>query len=440
MSKKNLIFIIPGILLAVAGYFLVRDLYPKSAGRYPFLVLLVAADIYLYISSRPLLAKLPGKASGWLTAFYWSPLALLLVLFGGSFISPYFTWPKLVKLYLPGLIFTGYAAKLLPLLFLIVQDFFYLIRKWTSKGTGKDSRKRYLQYTGAALGTLVLLILLYGMAIGNFKHKVYTADVEFPALPVAFDGLKIVQLSDIHLGSWISKGQLRKVVEKVNSLEPDIFVFTGDMVNYRTNEAFPFEEMLKDIKARYGKYSILGNHDYGDYSSWTIPDEKLANLKEMYLLHKRIGWKLLRNSNEIIDIKGKPFAVIGVENWGSHARYQKYGDIQEAMNGTEKAEFRLLLSHDPTHWEKIVSKMDESIDLTLSGHTHAFQLGIETNGFRWSPSQYIYHHWGGLYQDSENKDINHPRYLYVNRGTGSLGYPGRVGIDAEITLLELKKK
>ncbi|MBN1340079.1 MAG: metallophosphoesterase [Bacteroidales bacterium] len=439
MSKKTRILFALGLLIAVTGYFLVRDLYPKSAGRYPFLVLLVAADIYLFVSSFPLFAKAGKKTGRWLIVLHWLPLGLLLILFAGSFIAPSHSWPKPLRLYTMGLIFTGYAAKLLPLLFLALQDIIYLIKKGISKQGKKAGRNRILQYTGAVMGGLVLMLLLYGMIAGNFRYKVYTNEVVVPSLPPAFDGLRIVQVSDLHLGSWVSAGQLRKVVEKVNSLKPDIFVFTGDLVDNQTDEAFHYEEILKGVKAKYGKFSVLGNHDYGDYRTWESPEVKHENLRQMYDLHARLGWKLLRNSNTVLQIGGKPLAVIGVENWGSHGRYQKYGDVQEAMTGTEGLPFRLLLSHDPTHWKKIVSGMPETIDLTLSGHTHAFQLGIETADFRWSPSQYIYRHWAGLYAEPGSEKTSRPRYLYVNRGTGSLGYPGRVGMDPEITLIILRK-
>jgi len=249
-------------------------------------------------------------------------------------------------------------------------------------------------------------------------------------------GFRIVQISDIHLGSWVSKNELKEAVTIINDLKADVVFFTGDLVNYSTEEAYPFEQILKSVQSKYGVYSILGNHDYGDYKRWSSKEAKARNMEEMFDFYKHLGWKLLLNENQVIEIEGEEIAIIGVENWGSMSRFQKYGDIEKAIAGVEDKPVKLLLSHDPSHWELIISKYRTTIDVTFAGHTHGAQFGIEIPGMRWSPAQYIYNYWAGLYS-LLNPITNDKQYLYVNRGIGAIGYPGRVGILPEITVVDL---
>jgi len=234
------------------------------------------------------------------------------------------------------------------------------------------------------------------------------------------------------LGSWTNENPLMELVTMVNDLKPDAIFFTGDLVNFSTREAFKYESVLKLLKAKYGIYSILGNHDYGDYVNWETPEKKAENMQQLYDFYKELDWTLLRNEHAIIKKNKQKLAVLGVENWGNNPRFPQLGDVKKASEGLDPNLIKILLSHDPSHWDKVISTEHPEIELTLSGHTHGFQFGIEIPGFRWSPAQYLYKYWAGLYNQNN-------QYLNVNRGTGFLGYPGRIGILPEITELTLVK-
>jgi len=225
-----------------------------------------------------------------------------------------------------------------------------------------------------------------------------------------------------------------KLYESSTSFCLSIF-FTGDLVNYKTGEAYRFENILNKLKAGYGIFATLGNHDYGDYTRWPSQTAKMKNLTDLYEFFDRLGWKLLNNEHHLLENEDGQLAVIGVENWGAYSRFPKYGDIEKAAAGTEDAAVKLLLSHDPTHWDVVISKKYPDIDVTFAGHTHGFQFGIDTRRVKWSPAQWVYKHWAGMYQNPAATEK--PQYLYVNRGLGTIGYPGRVGILPEITLFEL---
>ena len=218
----------------------------------------------------------------------------------------------------------------------------------------------------------------------------------------------------------------------INKMNPDLILFTGDLVNYTTKEAFRFEESLSKLKATKGIYTILGNHDYGDYVKWPSKQAKQANMNEMYDLYDRMGWKMLNNKNEVLTSPTGDLAILGVENWGANPRFPRKGDLNKAIAGTEDAKVRILMTHDPTHWESVVIPEDHKIDLSLSGHTHGFQFGIEIPGIKWSPAKWMYKHWAGLYTDEASG-----KHLYINRGLNVIGYPRRIGILPEITLFEL---
>jgi hypothetical protein len=258
-----------------------------------------------------------------------------------------------------------------------------------------------------------------------------------PELPPSFDGFRIVQISDIHLGSWAFKDKLKEAVEIINEQKPDMVFFTGDMVNYTSYESYEYADILKEIRPPSGVFAIMGNHDYGDYVSWRSVQAKIDNREYLEEIYKYLGWKLLLNEHVVVRKGDDSIAVIGVENWGGTKRFPRLGDLDKATSGSEGMEIQLLLSHDPSHWEKLVTKKFRKIDITFSGHTHGFQMGIECCGIRWSPSQYMYGTWAGLYD--KPVEGSHPQYLYVNRGLGSVGYPGRIGILPEITLIVLHK-
>jgi predicted MPP superfamily phosphohydrolase len=242
--------------------------------------------------------------------------------------------------------------------------------------------------------------------------------------------MRVVQISDIHSGSFSDPKAVERGIQTILDLKPDLIVFTGDIVNNVSEELVDYAPLFAKLTAPLGVFSILGNHDYGDYFEWDSQEAKLANLNRLKSLHADMGWRLLLNEHVRIEKDGEHFALLGVENTSFKNRFKSYGDLNKAYTGAEASPFKMLLSHDPTHWDGEVNKHYRDIDLTLSGHTHGFQFGVEIPGFKWSPAQYMYKQWAGLYQEGQ-------QYLYVNRGFGFLGYPGRVGILPEITLFEL---
>lgn len=294
------------------------------------------------------------------------------------------------------------------------------------------SRGAFLTYaTGAALSLLPLGALVYGMVRGRYAFKVFREELRFAGLPKAFDGLKVVQLSDMHLGSFEpGHPALAQAVKAVNDLQPDLILFTGDLVNNYAYEAQPWVEVIRQLKAPMGKFAVLGNHDYGDYGAWNNAQEKRKNFADIKQAYADMGFNLLLDEHRFLQRDGERIALIGIENWGQG--FAQYGDLYKAFRGAERAPFKLLMSHDPSHWRAQVLP-DTDIDLTLSGHTHGMQFGIEVGNFRWSPSQYRYAEWGGLYQEGAQR-------LYVNRGLGYHAYAGRVGISPEITLLTLRSE
>ena len=271
------------------------------------------------------------------------------------------------------------------------------------------------------------------MLRGKYNYKVIKHQLSFERLPDDFNNFKIAHISDFHCGSFDNKEKLKYGIDLINKQEPDIILFTGDMVNNIANEVLPWKEMISSLNAPYGKYSILGNHDYGDYAKWDSEDDKVNNLKKLIKLQNDMGFKVLLNSSEKLHINQSSIELIGVENWGSGG-FKKNGDLDLALKNTNSNDFKILMSHDPSHWQKKVILNSEHIDLTLSGHTHGMQFGIEIPGLiKWSPIQYRYKYWAGIYQEMG-------RVINVNRGFGFLAYPGRVGIYPEISIINLKKK
>lgn len=336
------------------------------------------------------------------------------------------------------------VPKIVVVLFHLIEDITHLFRWIASKlfinTTEPDSdikinsitRWQFLSKLGWILAAIPFVSILYGVARGRFNFRVLKEDLAFTNFPASAEGLKVVQISDIHIGSFFNNyNSLAPALKKINDLEPDLILFTGDMVNNYAAELDGWLDHLGNLDAKFGKYSILGNHDYGDYVKWSSEEEKRNNLNQLKAYHAEMGFKLLLN--EKVDIKlpgGESFELIGVENWGAGG-FSKYGDLNEAMKTSNPGKFQLLLSHDPSHWDSEVTKKTR-IDLTLSGHTHGMQFGVEIPGvFKWSPVKYRYPRWAGLYEVDDQK-------LYVNRGLGYIGYPGRVGMAPEITLFNIK--
>jgi predicted MPP superfamily phosphohydrolase len=293
-------------------------------------------------------------------------------------------------------------------------------------------RRRFVSQVAIGLAAVPFLSLIYGMTIGKYNYKVIRQTLFFPDLPDAFEGFKITQISDIHSGSFDDENKIRYAIDLINEQESDLLLFTGDIVNAKADEMHPWIDIFKEInKHEYGKYSVLGNHDYGAYLDWKSEKAKAENFVAIKDLHRQIDFKLMLNENVKIK-KGKDeIALMGVENWGKH--FGEFGDIDKASENVIATDFKILMSHDPSHWEYIVKQHPKNIQLTLSGHTHGMQFGIEIPGyFKWSLAKYIYKQWAGLYEEFG-------RYVYVNRGFGFHAYPGRVGIMPEITVFELKK-
>ncbi|WP_231928651.1 metallophosphoesterase [Formosa sp. Hel1_31_208] len=283
---------------------------------------------------------------------------------------------------------------------------------------------------GLLSGFIPFFFILYGIFKSAYRFKVYHQKVKFQNLPKAFNGLKIVQLSDIHLGSFNYRYHiLGPVIEKINHLKPDYILITGDLVNNYAWELRGWHSVFKNLKAQEGKFAVLGNHDYGDYSEWNSEVEKNENFEAIKAFYETIDFKLLLNTSLVLSRKDEHIALIGVENWGKPP-FKQYGKLDKAMADTSDIPFKILLSHDPTHWSEEVLNQT-NINLTLSGHTHGMQAGFQRKSFQWSPIQYNYKHWAGLYKVGR-------QYLYVNRGLGWLGFPGRLGMRPEITLIELR--
>jgi uncharacterized protein len=440
--SRLLYFLIPIIL--IVGYFVISHALPKYAGQYVVFVILVLADLYLWSSVKKQVFNYRIWLSILLSALYWLPFAALIGFGIAASIVPIINWNDVFRTYLLGFILIFYAAKLFPVIFIFLSDIivvidriFVLFKKEKRREIGeKDSngmtRSKFLVYMGYISGGLMLGTLLTGMFKWVYQFNVVKKKMKLSGLPSAFNGMKVVQISDLHLGSWASERPLEHAVEMVNNLNPDLILFTGDLVNFATKEAYRFEDTLRKLKSKEGILCILGNHDYGDYVSWPSRQAKRDNMKDLFDFYRRLGWDLLRNENRIFERNNGKLALLGVENWGASPRFPKYGDIDKTIKGTEDADVRILMSHDPTHWEKIIQPGDYDIALSLSGHTHGFQFGIETPGLKWSPAKWMYKYWAGLYADPASK-----RKLYVNRGLGVIGYPGRVGILPEITQFEL---
>ncbi len=285
--------------------------------------------------------------------------------------------------------------------------------------------------TALIAGAVPLVAFTYGIVSGAHDYRIRRIRLSLKNLPSGFDGMKIAQLSDIHSGSFFNKVAVKGGVDMLLREKPDVVFFTGDLVNNTADEVENYIDIFNKVKAPLGVYSTLGNHDYGDYVNWPNAQAKTKNLNNLKAAHKLLGWDLLMDENRILEQNGDKIALVGIQNWGS-GRWPKYGNLEKARQGTEDSPVKLLLSHDPSHWDAQVKPQFSDIDVMFAGHTHGMQFGVEIGNVRWSPSQYVYKQWAGLYQEGE-------QYLYVNRGYGYLGYPGRVGILPEITIFELKK-
>jgi uncharacterized protein len=338
-----------------------------------------------------------------------------------------------------GVFIAVFVFKLIYILFEGIEDIKSGFQKLTRKKNYREappiesthSRRDFIRKAGIVVAAFPFLGVLHGIGWGRFRFTVHHTELTFPNLPVAFDGLRIVQLSDSHLGSFYSnREKLEEVVSIINDMKPDLLLFTGDMVNNFASEMDGWTPMWSRMQASMGKFAILGNHDYGDYSQWPDHAAKEANFASIIRQEEEMGFQVLRNENAAIERNGEKLYLAGVENWGLPP-FKQYGDLEKAMTGIPADAFVVLLSHNPDHWVKQVNERTK-IPLTLSGHTHGFQFGLEVGNFKISPVQLVYKYWAGLYKSND-------QYLYVNRGLGYLAFPGRVGIWPEITLIEMKR-
>ncbi|OYY14131.1 MAG: metallophosphatase [Sphingobacteriia bacterium 35-40-8] len=290
-------------------------------------------------------------------------------------------------------------------------------------------RSLFLSWLGLGIGGTLFGTLLYGFS-NKYNYQVRRVKLAFDNLPIAFKGTKLVHISDIHSGSFQHKEAVNHGIDLILKEQADLILFTGDLVNDRAEEMAEYKVIFGRLTAPLGVFSTLGNHDYGDYVAWPSKEAKAANLEDLKQVHAQMGWKLLMNEHVLLEKGTDKIALLGIENWGAKGRFPKYGKMNQAHPGTEQIPFKILLSHDPSHWDAQVKTEYPDIDLMLAGHTHGMQFGLENPYFKWSPVQWMYKQWAGLYEDGKQK-------LYVNRGFGFIGYPGRVGIMPEITVIEL---
>jgi uncharacterized protein len=405
------------------------------------LVCMVLLDIYVFQVVKYVSHSAGSKTKIILYSVYWviSVSAILFLI-----ILPYLNFeqqPKILRNTVFAIIAGLFFAKIIASVFFLIDDirrgvqwvagklFFSNTEGETMQQGIKISRSIFLSWAGMIAGTGLFGSLIHGFG-NKYKYQIRRRQLAFDNLPVSFKGFRIVHISDIHSGSFTDKQAVVKGVEKILKEKPDIILFTGDLVNDIAGEMKNYMQVFNQLKAPMGVYSTLGNHDYGDYVHWDSTEEKTANLERLKKVHGELGWRLLMNEFVELQKGDEKIALIGIENWGAKARFPKYGDLKKAHAGTENYPFKILMSHDPSHWDAQVRPEYPAIDLMLAGHTHGMQFGIEIPGFRWSPVQYIYKQWAGLYEEGRQK-------LYVNRGYGFIGYPGRVGILPEITVLEL---
>jgi len=393
--------------------------------------ILFLVDFYAFRELSPLLANLSETNQRIVSSIYWGTSIFIFVSLLASIVSSVKAGKlsRALKNSINAQLIS-FVTKLVYIVVLFIEGVITLI---FSAFTNEiiTSNSEISSIIGLVVATIPLVAFIHGVTHGKYRYKVHKQDLFFDDLPEEFDGFKVVQISDIHAGSFDNEAAVSRGIQMINDQKPDLFVFTGDLVNNKADEIVPWMEKFSKIQADFGKYSVLGNHDYGDYIQWDSHHDKALNLEHLKKHHAAMGFQLLLDQNAIIRKNGQELALLGVENWG--LGFGERGDIKKALNGVDQQDFKLLLSHDPTHWQSIIKELPTKIHLTLSGHTHGMQFGIEALGIKWSPVKYRYPHWAGL------AEHNH-RYLYINRGFGFLGFSGRVGIWPEITVITLRKK
>ena len=398
-----------------------------------FILFYILIDVYAFQAVRTL------SKNNWVLGLYIVLSILCLV----SFIYTLSTYDRSRgiqnrEMYILGWFLVLFVPKLLLVVIMFGEDVFRvligLFRKLSSSQTSFElpSRRKFISGIALGIAAIPFTSLIYGMYKGKYRYRVLAYTLEFDELPKAFDGYQITQISDIHSGSFDNHEEIAYGVDLINAQKSDVILFTGDLVNNFASEMKTWTSLFSTLNAKDGVYSVLGNHDYGDYADWESISAKEENLKALKKLQAEMGWKLLLNEHVYLTREGSRIALVGVENWG--AGFKQVGDIDKASKGLSASDFKIVMSHDPSYWSEHLKNDPKKFQLTLSGHTHGMQFGIEIPGFlRWSPVQYRYEYWAGIYKESN-------RVLNVNRGFGYLGYPGRVGIWPEVTVIKLRKK
>jgi hypothetical protein len=403
-----------------------------------FMVLL---DIYCFQAVKTVSHAASGRMRTIIYSAYWIiSIGAIIVLL----LLPYLQFQhqaRFIRTTVFAIIAGIFFAKLIAAVFFLVDDIRRLFQWIAAKLFKKESvdglvtegeaisRSVFLSWAGMLFGGGLFGTLVYGFG-NKYNYQLKRFQLSYANLPEVFKGLKIVHISDIHSGSFTDKAAVAKGIEKIMNEKPDLILFTGDLVNNTADEMKDYMDVFDKLEAPLGVYSTLGNHDYGDYVQWGSPEEKRANLEQLKNVHASLGWRLLNDEHVSIEKDGHRIGLLGVQNISGRQNFHSYGSLEKAYDGAAGYPFKILMSHDPSHWESEVTKDYKDIDLVLSGHTHGAQFGVEIPGFRWSPVQYMYKQWAGLYEKENQK-------LYVNRGFGFIGYPGRVGILPEITVLEL---
>lgn len=403
------------------------------------LVIMFLLDWYVFQAVRAVSAQASDRTRMFIFGGYWllSVAALLAVL-----LFPYITvlqTSKIFRNYVFAILAGLFFSKVIAGSFFLFDDVRRLVvfamgKIFPSSGAnfmsteGTISRSVFISWLGLVFGGGLFGTLLFGFR-NKYNYQVRRIKLNYPNLPTAFKGLKAVQISDVHSGSFQNKAAVNKGIEMILQEKPDLIFFTGDLVNDRHEEMLEYIDVFSQLKAPMGVYSTLGNHDYGDYVQWPSKEVKMANLEKLKGIHAQMGWRLLMNEHVVLERGQEKIAVIGIENWSAKGRFPKYGKMADAYAGTQEIPFKILLSHDPSHWEAEVIPQYSDVDLMLAGHTHGMQFGLENPYIKWSPVKWVYKQWAGLYSSGK-------QHLYVNRGFGFIGYPGRVGILPEITVLE----
>ncbi|WP_254412991.1 metallophosphoesterase [Dyadobacter diqingensis] len=409
-------------------------------------VVLFGIDWYVWQALKFVIRNFSQPTQKWISWGYWSFTSLTLFAYVVMQLLPADFFNRMTRTFIIAGIAIPYLSKLLVVFFLLIDDARRLLQWIVSyfipsvapvpvdpvdPSAPKIPRSEFLETTALVAGSALMGTFAFGILSGAHDYRIRRVKVPLKNLPKAFHGIKIAQLSDIHSGSFFNKTAVKGGVEMLMKEKPDIAFFTGDLVNDRALEVKDYINIFDKVKAPLGVHSTLGNHDYGDYYQWSSQQEKNQNLENLKKAHQLLGWNLMLDENRAIRVDGEEIGLIGIQNWGA-GNFAKYGNLEKAYQGTDQYPVKILLSHDPSHWRAQVLPKYDDIDLAFAGHTHGMQFGVELAGIKWSPVQYRYKEWGGLYKEND-------QYLYVNRGFGYLGYPGRVGILPEITIVELVK-